>query len=228
MKPGKLYVMEAHLGYYSGFAGETKLLFQFKEMDSITRNGGSVEVKVGEKKYKFSQFENAKLAFQYIRTSWLGCCPEKDTGDSPDEKDDGSSSNKPIPTEAKGPSSGEASTKNRDQAQSRSKELKPSTPPTAEPNPVPKPSMNPAPSQMVEEAKVPSGGSYVGPLPPIDDPQLIEKSYAKYPKGKTEFARYVFMFGVDEYYNRFVSPNAPFHDIKLFEILGKREMRTVG
>ncbi len=202
MQPGKLYVMESHLCFYSEFLGETKLIFAFQEIDSVVKHSGRVEVKVGSKVHKFGKFSDLKLAYQYIRTSWLGCCPEKDSGPTHSGNEEASGDSREAPSDAR----------SADLTQNYSRDTR-------------------SASVRSVELQVPSGNllqSQSSSLAQMDDPLAVERSYAKYPKKEHEFARFVFPFGVEEYYNRFVGPNATFTDRTLFEVMGKGDPGTRG
>ena len=198
MRPGKLYVLENHLCFYSDFMGETKIIFSFSEIDDIKKIDSRVEVKVGLKVHKFNKFTDVQFAYQYIRTSWIGSCPEKDTGDTPDSTIE----------EVKKPSS--LNNKINEEMKSVDAKLNLNTSKGS------KSSSAKSVDQKIED-KVPK----IQPiLIPVDDPQMLEKSLVKYPKKENEFLRYIFPFSAEEYYNRFISSTATFNDVKLYEASG--------
>lgn len=204
LKPGKLYVCENHLCFYTDFLVETKLVFTFKEIDSITlKKGGNIEIKKGTQFYSFSGFEQADLAYQFMRASWSQCCPEKDNGEILSDEQP-----------------------NKEQPQSLLQEEVKSV------------DMNIAPmsesrtlsddKQKIQDS-LPGSAHPIKPIfVPLNDSEALEKSYTKFPKREKEFMRYIFSFSPEEYYKRFIAPDAPFNDIKLYEAIGSKDFDDKG
>eukprot|EP00826_Nyctotherus_ovalis_P046961 TRINITY_DN5348_c0_g1_i2.p1 TRINITY_DN5348_c0_g1~~TRINITY_DN5348_c0_g1_i2.p1 ORF type:complete len:253 (-),score=49.22 TRINITY_DN5348_c0_g1_i2:730-1488(-) len=76
-KPGKLYISENHICFYSDFLGVSKLVLKFVNIDEIIKGKSTIEAKVGTEAHKFSGFNDIESAYKYIETSWASCCPNK-------------------------------------------------------------------------------------------------------------------------------------------------------
>jgi len=219
MKPGKLYICENHLCFYSDFMGETKLIFEFTNIESLIKTKSAVEVKVASKVYKFSGFADIQLAYQYIRTSWIGCCPDKDTPENAPQNEPETTGTTPPPSKdglqpMANNKSTESKTKINSAKNSKEKSVK-------------------SLEQKVQEEEKKEGNNNENNGPAVvffemDDPSMLQKSLERYPKKPDECMRVVLAYSVDEYMKRFVNQGCIFPDTKLLETMGSKNFVDKG
>jgi len=76
-KPGKLYVFENYICFYTDFLGVNKLTLKFANVDEIIKGKSSIEVKLGTEAHKFTSFDNFESVYEFIYKTWINCCPDK-------------------------------------------------------------------------------------------------------------------------------------------------------